>query len=139
MAFACVPAAAASAYYGKVTFNGQPLPGATIIATQGAKKFTTTSDAGGVYHFDNLPDGLWEIEVEMQLFAPIHAEVTVGPKTPASDFALTPLPMSELEANAEPAKNALRNTECGRGDEAGKQAGGRGQSGRTGAASSGRE
>ncbi len=101
-----VPAAAASAYYGKVTFNGQPLPGATITATQGAKKFTTTSDAGGVYHFDNLPDGLWEIEVEMQLFAPIHAEVTVGPKTPASDFALTPLSMSELEANAEPAKNA---------------------------------
>lgn len=99
------PAAAASAYYGKVTFNGLPVPGATIIATQGTKKLTTVTDAGGVYHFDDLADGVWTIEVEMQLFAPIHAQVTIRPKTPVSEFALTPLPLAELEAHATEANN----------------------------------
>ncbi|MGH9605907.1 MAG: carboxypeptidase regulatory-like domain-containing protein [Terracidiphilus sp.] len=103
---AALPALAASACYGKVTFNGLPVPGATVIATEGAKKFTTVSDEGGVFHFDNLADGVWEIEVEMQLFAPIHAEVTVGPKTPVSEFTLTPLPMGDLETRAQAAKNA---------------------------------
>ena len=50
---ASAPAPSASAYYGKVTFNGLPVPGATITVTQGAKKFTTVTDAGGVYHFVN--------------------------------------------------------------------------------------
>ena len=101
------PAAAASAYYGKVTFNGLPVPGATVIVTEGKKKFTTVTDAGGVYHFDNLANGVWQIEVDMQLFAPAHAEVTVGPKTPVSQIRLTPLPIGQLEAHATPAKNAL--------------------------------
>lgn len=103
---AALPALAASAYYGKVTFNGLAVPGATVTATEGAKKFTATTDEGGVFKFDNLPDGVWTIDVEMQLFAPIHEEVTVGPKTPPGDFVLTPLPMGQLEAHAQPAKNA---------------------------------
>ncbi len=104
---AAAPAAAASAYYGKVSFNGLPVPGATIIATEGAKKFSTVSDLGGVFHFENLAEGVWKIEIEMQLFMVVHAEVTVGPKTPVSEFTLTPLPLDELEAHAQPAGNAL--------------------------------
>ncbi len=103
---AVAPAGAASAYYGRVIFNGLPVPGATIIVTQGAKKLTTVTDVGGVFHFDNLANGVWKVEIEMQLFAPIHGEVTVGPKAPVSEFTLTPLPMSELEAHAQPAGNA---------------------------------
>ena len=91
--------AAASPYYGKVTFNGLAVPGATITATQGAKTFTTVTDGGGVYHFDDLKDGVWKIEVKMQLFSAIHAEVTVGPKTPPGDWVLEPLPMGELLAH----------------------------------------
>jgi Carboxypeptidase regulatory-like domain len=103
---AMLRAAAGSSYYGKVTFNGLSVPGATVTATEGTKKLATTTDAGGVFHFDNMSDGAWTIEVEMQLFAPFHAQVTVGPKTPAGEFALTPLPLAELEAHATPAKNA---------------------------------
>jgi hypothetical protein len=62
--------AAASAYRGQVTFGGLPVPGATITATQGGKKLTTTSDPGGLYTFDDLPDGPWKIHVEMQCFTP---------------------------------------------------------------------
>jgi len=90
--------AAASAYHGQVTFGGLPVPGATITATQGTKKLTTTSDQGGLYTFDDLPDGPWKIQVEMQLFNPIQADVTIAPNTPAGKFELSVLPSAELMA-----------------------------------------
>ena len=36
--------AAASEYQGKVTFNGLPVPGATVEAVQGVKSFSTVTD-----------------------------------------------------------------------------------------------
>ena len=95
----CAPClAAASEVHGQVTFGGQPVPGATITATQGAKKFSTTSDQGGVYSFADLPDGPWQIEVEMQCFTTIHADVAVTTNTPAGKWELAVLPMDELMA-----------------------------------------
>jgi hypothetical protein len=44
-------------HHGWVTFGGLPLPEAAVIASQRAKKFTTTSDQRGTYRFDDLPDG----------------------------------------------------------------------------------
>jgi trimeric autotransporter adhesin len=117
-ALACLCAssrAAASEYHGKVTFGGLPLPGATVTASQGTKKFTTTSDQGGVYRFDDLPDGDWKIEIDMQCFSTIHADVTVATSTPAGKFELTLLPDDQLMARSkmtqappinEPALNA---------------------------------
>ncbi len=93
--------AMATPYDGKVTYNGMPVPGATVTAVQDGQKLTTVTDAGGVYQFANLKDGLWKIEVRMEFFATVHAQVTVGPKTPAGDWDLTPLPMSQLEARAQ--------------------------------------
>ncbi|MGD0630998.1 MAG: carboxypeptidase-like regulatory domain-containing protein, partial [Terracidiphilus sp.] len=90
--------AAASEYHGQVTYGGLPVPGATITATQGAKKFTTTSDQGGVYNFDDLSDGRWKIVVEMQCFAKIEADVEVTPNMASAKFELTVLPMDELMA-----------------------------------------
>ena len=50
-AFAVFPLqAAASEYHGQVTFGGFPVPGATITATLGTKKFTTVTDQGGLYN-----------------------------------------------------------------------------------------
>ena len=89
---------AASAYHGQVTFGGLPVPGATITATHGDKKLTTTSDQGGLYSFDDLSDGPWKIQIEMQLFNPIQADVTIAPNTPAGKFELTALPLNELMA-----------------------------------------
>ena len=70
-----VALARASEYYGQITFGGLPVPGATITATQGSKTFSVTSDEGGVFHFDDLSDGQWKIEVTMLCFETIDADV----------------------------------------------------------------
>lgn len=90
----------ASEYYGHVTFGGLPVPGATITATQDTKSFSVTSDEGGVFHFADLPDGQWKIEVRMQCFQTIDADITIAPKMPAAKWELKLLPTEELEALA---------------------------------------
>jgi hypothetical protein len=92
--------AAASEYYGKITFGGLPVPGATITATQGSKTITVTSDEGGIFDFDDLPDGHWKIEVAMQCFQTINTDVTIAPKLPAASWELKLLPSEQLEALA---------------------------------------
>ena len=49
--------ALASEYHGEVVFGGEPLPGATVTATQGEKKVAAVTDASGVYSFADLADG----------------------------------------------------------------------------------
>jgi len=90
--------AAASEYHGQVTFGGLPVPGVTITATQGEKKVITVSDQGGLYDFPDLADGAWKIEIEMQCFSTIHAEVTVAPNMAAGQWELTLLPLDQLLA-----------------------------------------
>ena len=94
------PLARASKYYGQVNFGGLPVPGATIIATQGEKAFSVTSDAGGVFHFDDLPDGQWKIEVKMLCFETIDTEVTIAPEMAAAKWELKLLPPDQLQALA---------------------------------------
>ncbi len=88
--------AAASEYHGLVTFGGLPVPGATVTVTQGTKKLTTVSEQGGIYNFPDLADGPWKIEIEMQCFSTIHAEITVAPKTPAAKWELRLLPLDQI-------------------------------------------
>ena len=95
-----MPLARASKYYGQVNFGGLPVPGATVVATQGEKTFSVTSDAGGVFHFDDLPDGQWKIEVKMLCFETIDAEVTIAPEMPAAKWELKLLPADQLQALA---------------------------------------
>jgi hypothetical protein len=94
LAFPCL--AAASEYHGQVTFAGLPLPGATVTATQGAKKITAVTDQGGVYTFPDLADGPWTIDIEMQCFATVHSEVAVSPTTPPAKSELTLLPLDQI-------------------------------------------
>ena len=96
--FCASSVAVASEYHGQVTFGGFPVPGVTITATQGSRKFTTTSDQGGIYSFADLADGTWKIQIEMQLFTPVQAEVTIAPAAPAGKFELTLRPMDQLMA-----------------------------------------
>ena len=49
----------ASEHHGTVKSAGLPVPGATVTATQGDKKFVTTTDENGRYSFPDLTDGLW--------------------------------------------------------------------------------
>ena len=89
-----------SEYHGQVSFAGFPVPGATVTATQGSKKVSAVSDAGGVYSFDDLADGPWKIEIEMQCFQKLEAEVTVAANIAPGKWELTLLPMDQLMARS---------------------------------------
>jgi hypothetical protein len=103
--------AAASEYHGEIVFAGFAVPGATITATQeaklGTKTFSTISDQGGLYNFPDLTDGPWTIEIEMQCFVTIHAEVNVTPKMPATKWELILLPADQIMAQSKLAPRVL--------------------------------
>ena len=104
--------AAASPYAGQVTFGGLPLPGATVTVTQGAKKFSVASDQSGRYRFDDLPDGQWSIEISMQCFATVRAELRIAPSLSPGAWELKLLPAHELMslANLERPEPASQTT-----------------------------
>ncbi len=90
----------ASEYRGQVTSGGFPVPGATITATHGTKKVSVVSDQGGLYSFDDLADGTWKIEIEMQCFVKLEGQVTVAPNMPPGKWELTLLPIDQLMARS---------------------------------------
>jgi hypothetical protein len=92
--------AAASEYYGKVTFNGLPVPGATITATHGLKHMSVTSDESGLYHFADLEDGSWKLDISFLGFTTLHADVTVAANTQPGSFELKPLSADEMKSLA---------------------------------------
>ncbi len=87
--------------YGQITFGGLPVPGATVVLSQGEKKLSTTSDEGGVYHFAELADGTWKIQISLQCFTTIEADVTVGPDAVPGKWELKLLPAEELKSLAQ--------------------------------------
>ena len=104
---ACLTAprlALASEYHGQVTFGGLPVPGATITATQGGKKFVAISDQQGGYSFLDLPDGTWKIEVEMQCFSTIEQTVAIAPNAPAATWELKLLSLDQIITEAKAIK-----------------------------------
>jgi hypothetical protein len=92
--------ARATEYYGQVTFGGVPVPGATVTATQGSKTISVTTDERGLYRFPDIDDGSWTIEVKLQLFQSVRADVTVGPNVTPGKFELAALPLDDLKALA---------------------------------------
>src|ERR1700688_3246409 len=50
---------------GFVKSGNQPIPGATVTATQGGKQFVTTTDPDGHYAFSQLGEGPCTVEVQM--------------------------------------------------------------------------
>jgi trimeric autotransporter adhesin len=94
--------AVAAEHHGQVTFNGLPVPGATVTVTQGDQKFVTITDDQGQYSFPNLPNGSWDIEITMSGFAPIKGQIGVGPNLPpAPPWELKMLPMDAMNAQTE--------------------------------------
>ena len=96
--------AAASQYYGQVFYGAVPVPGATVTATQGAKRFTTVTDQQGLYQFADLADGAWKIEIRMRGFATIKAQVTVAPNAPQGKWELKLLTLDQLLAESQVTK-----------------------------------
>src|SRR5262249_48672185 len=82
-------------HHGQVIFNGVPVPGATVTATQSDKKFVAVTDGNGAYTFSELADGPFAIQVEMLGFSTIQQQVN----TPTAQFELKMLPISEIHAD----------------------------------------
>jgi trimeric autotransporter adhesin len=93
--------AIASAIHGEVSFNGIPVPGATVIATQGKNVFATITDSKGLYDFPDLQDGIWTLQIEMTEFSTIRQSITVTPNAPAEQFQLKLLPPGQLKTDLE--------------------------------------
>ena len=80
----------AADYFGQVTFNGLPVPGATVTATAqtppgagpsaplgAATKASTTTNEDGIYHLADLAEGVWTLTIELFGFAPITREIVI--------------------------------------------------------------
>src|SRR5580765_2346981 len=90
----------ASEHRGVVKFGGLPVPGATITASQGEKKYVAVTDQQGAYTFADLPDGVWNLQVEMLCFATLKQEVAIAPNAPSPEWELKMLPFDEIKASA---------------------------------------
>ncbi|HEV2280250.1 MAG TPA: carboxypeptidase-like regulatory domain-containing protein [Acidobacteriaceae bacterium] len=97
---AAVPAFA-SALNGQVTFNALPVPGATVVVTQGKTTYATITDAQGNYTFPNLTDGSWTVHIAMTGFAAVTQTIVVGPAAPPAPIALKLLPPGAIQAQVE--------------------------------------
>jgi Carboxypeptidase regulatory-like domain/TonB dependent receptor-like, beta-barrel len=73
---------------GTVKFGGQPIPGATVIATQGSRRQVTTTDESGQYEFSDLTSGSCNLEVQMFGFQTAHKQLQIGPGAPATEWTL---------------------------------------------------
>ena len=103
-------ALAAEQQRGQVTFNGLPVPGATITATQGNKKVSTVSDADGDYNLPDLADGAWEVDVTMPFFATLHQDVTIAPNMPGIKWELKMLSLDQVIAQTKIMKSETQTT-----------------------------
>src|SRR5581483_9080677 len=91
----------ASEQHGMVTFGGLPVPGATVTATQGNKKFTTVTNPDGAYSFPDLSDGPWSIQVDMLGFETAKGEIAAAPSATPPTWDLKMLPLDQIHAQAQ--------------------------------------
>lgn len=73
---------------GFVKSADQPIPGATVTATQGSKTVSTTTDTDGHYAFGPLASGTWSIGIEMFGFDTLKKDVDFSTATGPVNFEL---------------------------------------------------
>jgi hypothetical protein len=98
----CTGSAAASELRGQVLFGGLPVPGATVLLTQGTKRFTAVTDQQGFYTLPELADGAGTIEIEMLCFVPIKESVTVAAAAELAKWELKLLSIDQIRADLKP-------------------------------------
>src|SRR5687767_13494223 len=94
----------ASDYFGQVTFNGLPVPGATVTATRGESKVSATTDGEGIYQLAALADGLWKLTIELFGFDTITREIAIPTKDDPPPDALSVRSFDELTRALPPAR-----------------------------------
>ncbi|HTD44246.1 MAG TPA: TonB-dependent receptor [Bryobacteraceae bacterium] len=73
---------------GTVKSEGQPIPGATVHATQGDRILTTVTDANGTFTLDKMTPGAWTVDVNMFGFEAGRRDVQIGTSPTKIDFTL---------------------------------------------------
>lgn len=101
---------AGSRYSGQVTFDGLPVPGATVTAKQGSQKFATVTDGEGFYVFPDLANGTWTVTVEMPGFATASEQIDVEPNSKPTMWQLKLLPLSQIKAQVAKPATSRRNS-----------------------------
>ena len=71
---------------GTVKSEGQPIPGATVRATQGDRALITVTDANGTFTLDKMTPGTWTVDVDMFGFEASPAATSLP--SAASDLAI---------------------------------------------------
>lgn len=85
----CLLPALVSAQSGVVKSENQPVPGATVKATQGDRMLSTLTDDDGMFQLDGMTPGVWNVTVEMFGFTTARKEITIGATPTKIDFTLT--------------------------------------------------
>jgi trimeric autotransporter adhesin len=88
---------AARDQYGQITFNGLPVPGATVIATQSDRKIVATSDVDGRYRLSGLNDGAYSVRVEMLGFVPLTRDLVANDEATPAALEMALLPFEEIK------------------------------------------
>jgi hypothetical protein len=73
---------------GTVKAGSQPIPGASVRATQGERSLVTLTDANGTFHFDGMTPGAWVIEADMFGFEHLRRDVQVAATPTNLDLTL---------------------------------------------------
>jgi hypothetical protein len=90
----------ATEHHGRVTFNGVPVPGATVTASRGGRQVVTTTGSDGLYSFTCLEDGLWSMDLKMPGFAEAKQNIGIAPGASAMEWQLKILPLDQIKASA---------------------------------------
>src|SRR5690348_9306359 len=81
---------------GRVTFNTVAVPGATVIATQGARVVSSTTDDDGVFSLPDLDEGAWTLRVEIRGFVRVTRSIVVPLEGPLPPIALALQPLADI-------------------------------------------
>ena len=85
---------------GRIEFAGLAVPGATVTATQSTRTVTALSAEDGTFRMPDLPDGVWQVRVEMRGFVTVVREVTLPLGESGLVVSLTMRPYEEILASA---------------------------------------
>jgi len=77
-----------SAQTGTVKAGGQPIPGASVRATQGERSLVTLTDENGAFRFDGMTPGAWVVEADMFGFEHLRRDVQITSTPPNLDLTL---------------------------------------------------
>ncbi|MBV9265345.1 MAG: TonB-dependent receptor, partial [Acidobacteriaceae bacterium] len=94
---------------GFIRSAGQPIPGATVTASQGDRSVSTITDADGHYAFGPLDPGPWTVHIEIFGFEPVTEQINFGQAKGPTNFDLRLKSFEPAQPRPTPGAYAARN------------------------------